>query len=382
MSEDHFMRTIHSSQNAFTLLEVLLVVAALGILAGIVIVALNPGKQLADTHNAKRQSDVKTIVNAVYQYSIDNLGNFPGSIPLTSVGLVGHWKLDETSGITANDSSGLGNNGTLTNGPVWTTGKIGQALEFDGVDDEVRVLDANSLDFSTNIDFSFSIWFKQIGADGEINFFNKQGVTSGWDFDYRRTNTDVRLVLKGGVGLFCTIRLTGQTFDDKAWHHFAGVVYRRASCTTDDILIYKDGLKQSPIVASSDVNTDANQDNTIDLTIGEVGAAGLSNVLDEARIYNRALSADEVLSLYGRCSLPLFEICKTGGDCDIPNTESKNFINLSGLTSSGVYITSIPMDPTKSSENGAGYYVGKDSNGRITVCAPHAESDRIITVTL
>jgi hypothetical protein len=186
----------------------------------------------------------------------------------------------------------------LTNGPRTAIGRIGQALEFDGVDDEVSVLDANSLDFSTNIDFSLSIWFKQIGADGEINFFNKVGATSGWDFDYRRTNTDVRLVLKGGVGLFCTIRLTGQTFDDKAWHHFAVVVYRRASCTTDDILIYKDGLKQSPIVAGSDVNTDANQDNTIDLAIGEVVAAGLSNMLDEARIYNRALTADEIKRLY------------------------------------------------------------------------------------
>lgn len=67
-------------QKGFTLLEILLVVAAIGILAGIVILALNPSKQLGDTRNAQRQSDVTTILNAVYQYSIDNNGSFPAGL--------------------------------------------------------------------------------------------------------------------------------------------------------------------------------------------------------------------------------------------------------------------------------------------------------------
>lgn len=67
-------------QKGFTLLEILLVVAAIGILAGIVILALNPSKQLGDTRNAQRRSDVNTILNAVYQYTIDNNGTLPATI--------------------------------------------------------------------------------------------------------------------------------------------------------------------------------------------------------------------------------------------------------------------------------------------------------------
>jgi prepilin-type N-terminal cleavage/methylation domain-containing protein len=51
------------NQKGFTLLEILLVVAAIAILAGIIIVAINPAKQLGDTRNAQRYSDVRTILD-------------------------------------------------------------------------------------------------------------------------------------------------------------------------------------------------------------------------------------------------------------------------------------------------------------------------------
>jgi len=74
----------HTNQKGFTLLEVLLVVAIISILAGIVIIAINPGKQLGDSRNTQRQADVSTILNAVYQYSVDNNGVLPPSITVTS----------------------------------------------------------------------------------------------------------------------------------------------------------------------------------------------------------------------------------------------------------------------------------------------------------
>lgn len=71
-------------QSGFTLLEVLLVVAVIAILAGIVIVAINPGKNLGDSRNSQRSADVNTILNGVYQYSLDSNGVLPASITTTA----------------------------------------------------------------------------------------------------------------------------------------------------------------------------------------------------------------------------------------------------------------------------------------------------------
>jgi prepilin-type N-terminal cleavage/methylation domain-containing protein len=62
-------------RNAFTLLEILLVVAAVGILAAMVIVAINPTKQLEKVRDSERTSEVNTLRTALMEYQIDNNGN-------------------------------------------------------------------------------------------------------------------------------------------------------------------------------------------------------------------------------------------------------------------------------------------------------------------
>jgi prepilin-type N-terminal cleavage/methylation domain-containing protein len=69
------------SQRGFTLIELLLVIGIIAILASIVIVAINPTKQLGNARDAQRRSDVNTILNGVYQYAIDHNGNLPSGIP-------------------------------------------------------------------------------------------------------------------------------------------------------------------------------------------------------------------------------------------------------------------------------------------------------------
>lgn len=68
------------SSRGFTLIELLLVIGIIAILASIVIVAINPTKQMGDARDAQRRSDVNTILNAVYQFAIDNKGAMPGCL--------------------------------------------------------------------------------------------------------------------------------------------------------------------------------------------------------------------------------------------------------------------------------------------------------------
>src|SRR3989344_1050571 len=64
-------------RKGFTLIELLLVIGIIAILAAIVIVAINPTRQLGQARNAQRNSDVNTMLNAIWQHAIDNDGSMP-----------------------------------------------------------------------------------------------------------------------------------------------------------------------------------------------------------------------------------------------------------------------------------------------------------------
>lgn len=64
----------------FTLIEVLIVIAIVAVLAAIVIVAVNPAKQFAQARNTERRAEVKAILDAVWQYAVDNNGNLPTTL--------------------------------------------------------------------------------------------------------------------------------------------------------------------------------------------------------------------------------------------------------------------------------------------------------------
>jgi len=140
----------YQAQKGFTLLEILLVVAAIAILAGIVILALNPGKQLSETRNTQRAADVTTILNAIYQYSIDNDGDIPPGITTTVT------EICQTGGTCTGlvDLSELTNNETyLVSIPADPTGATANGAGYTVVstaNDRVTV-DANNAELGETI---------------------------------------------------------------------------------------------------------------------------------------------------------------------------------------------------------------------------------------
>ena len=94
-------------RRGFTLIELLLVISIIGVLAAVVIVAINPSRQFAQARNAERRSDVKNILEAVQQYAIDNKGNPPTGVDAT-------WRMLGTATTTCDVTCGGGSGG----GPV------------------------------------------------------------------------------------------------------------------------------------------------------------------------------------------------------------------------------------------------------------------------
>ena len=208
-------------------------------------------------------------------------------------GLVGYWSFDEESGTIASDSSGNDNTATLVNGPIWTSGEIGGALSFDGVDDYV------SFASQAQSAISISAWvYAQatpgnvfpgiIDMPGYVLFLAESGAPSSnsqsLGFISRRSAQDGEWDTPANSMVY------------NSWSHVA-VVYDSSS-TSNDADLYINGVKQTiSKITSPRGRQTANEGegiigNRIPLNQGWDG------LIDELRIYNRALSATEIVSLY------------------------------------------------------------------------------------
>jgi hypothetical protein len=118
----------------------------------------------------------------------------------TTSGLVGYWNFDEVTGTIAYDKSGNGNNGTLLNGPTWTSGKVGGGLVFNNLNSYVSVLSASSLKYSGG-DFTVSVWKNGTETD-QVSVISKPWNGSG-QYNYRifcNGNGNVGVSLNGATG--------------------------------------------------------------------------------------------------------------------------------------------------------------------------------------
>lgn len=84
------MKKENRAQDGFTLIEILVVIGIIAVLAAIVIVAINPGRQFAEARNTQRTSNVQSILNAVGQNMADNKGVFScatGALPTSAAAI-------------------------------------------------------------------------------------------------------------------------------------------------------------------------------------------------------------------------------------------------------------------------------------------------------
>ena len=214
-------------------------------------------------------------------------------------GLVGYWKLDEASGALS-DSSGYGNNGTQSGGVAYgATGKVGNALSFDGVNDYVDI--GNNLEWPGAL--TFLSWHQRttrdtVNADGIFgNWFWDSNVNlrKGWTQRYYINTDSLCLLIELTNGLTNQETQPCYTVNLGNWYLVAGVF----SPADRSVKLYVDGELRSSATGSTGFNQIA-YDSPYPMRIGynPVNGGYFSGFIDEARIYNRALSAAEIKAIY------------------------------------------------------------------------------------
>ncbi len=234
-------------------------------------------------------------IQTLYQLSQAKFNNSP-VVSLAS-GLVGYWTFDgqNTNWATGQtfDMSGNRNTGTMTNmtsSTVPVPGKIGQAFKFDGVNYRVNIGSPASLSLTGDLTISAWINTKTVAAGNAVIIGNGNGAGNAqWDLEMNRTAGKVGYVHAGGSAAM--IVTCNTTLKINAWYHV--VVVRTGSSSAWTINCYLNGASDG---ASTGTGTLVSNQT---ITIGTFqGAAFFNGLIDDVRVYNRALSPREVQMLY------------------------------------------------------------------------------------
>ena len=205
-------------------------------------------------------------------------------------GMVGYWKFDENSGTIPADSSSSGNNGALNDASAWIVGKYGSALDFGtSAGKYVSIADSNSIDIGTS-DFTVAAYVKTSStAGGAIISKTDLGTSPGYYFGITSNWRQIYFEVRDSASFVNGANDVSLPLNDGNWHHVA-IVFKRGGNPE----FYFDGAVQT-IAATLTIPT-GDFSNNRPLFIGESegGVNHFNGVIDEVRIYNRALSAAEI----------------------------------------------------------------------------------------
>jgi hypothetical protein len=199
-------------------------------------------------------------------------------------GLVAYWKFDEGSGTAVKDSAGS-NDGKIVNAK-WVDGKFGKALDFNGEDAYVEIPNAPALGLTKAL--SIEAWVKHRGTD----FKQWEAIVCKGDHAYRlhfsSDDQSFDLGLNDGTDV-----KSGVKPDADKWYFVVATYDGKES------KIYVDGK----LAATGDDAPSEVADTDAAINIGQNSdqeGRFFNGVIDEVKIYNRALSADEVAAHFKR----------------------------------------------------------------------------------
>lgn len=213
---------------------------------------------------------------------------------LADEGLVLSVPFEEMSGDTAGDVSLYSRTAVLSGGPAWTSGVLGGGLELDGADDYAEF--SGYFGVSGGRPRTVCAWIQTAQASGMILTYG--GLDAGTRWLFFVNNSKLQLGVSG-ANLF-----SDQTVADGQWHHVAAVLEapETGPVTVQHLRLYIDGQPAAGTYTnpSQPINTGALcpvRIGTIQQTTGPLGSF-FAGRMDEVRLYDRALSPEEIAQLY------------------------------------------------------------------------------------
>jgi len=271
---------------------------------------------------------------------------------------VAHWKFDEGEGSIAFDSAG--HNDGIIYGAEWTTGQIDGALRFDGANDYVIVSDDVSLDVSFEV--TLSAWINT------RSITRVQGIVGRWNYARSPDERSILLDARGDLGdkfrFWISTDGTSGTithvpsnlqFSANIWYHVVGV-YNGSRMT-----LYINGEEDNSVAKSGNIFVSDSEWN-----IGAFNYAGdayFDGTIDDIRVYDRALSAQEIAQLY-RDGLgdEAFNPYPANGATDIDPNVVLNWIPGKGALSHDVYLGTDYNDVNNATPDSNEYMGNQDAN--------------------
>ncbi|MEK7658496.1 MAG: LamG-like jellyroll fold domain-containing protein, partial [Patescibacteria group bacterium] len=215
----------------------------------------------------------------------------PVAVTPDNSALIAYYTFDDG---TVTDLSGKGNNGTLVGNPSVVTGRVGKALMFTGGADESnikRVDLGNPANLVTPSEITVSVWAKSNNLTSIGSIVSKYAFSTGKNgfAIYQRAGNMVAIVADStGMGF---VTLTGAS--DLNWNLWT------MTFKNNVITFYKNGVEKGTANWAGGINSSSNR-----LFIGAayytntIAKDGFDGAIDDVRIYNKVLSAAEVLGLY------------------------------------------------------------------------------------
>ncbi len=204
--------------------------------------------------------------------------------------LVGHWKLDETTGTVAADSSGNGLNGTVQGGATWAAGKIGGALRTDGTDDYVELGNPAALDLSGAGQATIAAWINVAVTKNHNAIFTKGEWRAAYSLSIKGDTAPPNRLWTGND----TSVFSADPVPLNEWTHVAVTI--RGDLTN----FYINGKLNGP----ADQDRGEPIDNSVrTAAIGREDRNGttprwyFNGLLDDVRVYNEALPEEQIQAL-------------------------------------------------------------------------------------